>query len=321
MARVVGLGVAGAALALLPSPAPAQAAAASVAQGFYTGAANPAGVAAAGVTTGTTPKIASDFLVGSSGWAGMVNSSANAWLLGPYENKGYQLDLGVPMTPTSNGTPVGTLATGATGAYDSYYTTLAQTLVSYGDANAILRLGWEFNGNWFPWAVSNNTDAANFAAYWIQIVDTMRAVTGANFQFDWNVAAGSGSFTLADAYPGSAYVSSIGFDDYDQYWGAATPQQAWNNALTATAGLNWVSSFAAANHVPVSIPEWGLTFGATGGEVGMGDDPYYINQMASWIASNNVSFESYFDFNAQDGNHLLASTLDPNSLAAFKADF
>ncbi len=326
IARLLGLGLAAAVTAtaaLLPASAPAQAApsAASVPLGFYTGAAEPAWVTDEAQATGTSPKLAEDFLVGSSGWSGMVSSSGNSWLLGPWQNSGYQMILGVPIIPSSNGTAVGTLATGATGAYDSYYTTLAQTLISYGDANAELRLGWEFNGNWYAWAVNNDTDAANFAAYWRQIVTTMRAVPGANFQYVWNVSDDAGSFTLADAYPGSAYVSSIGVDAYDEHWGAATPQATWSNLLTANAGLDWAASFGAANGVPVSLPEWGLATGTSGGSVGMGDDPYYINQMAAWIASNNVAFDSYFSFDASDGNHSLSSSLFPNAFAAFEADF
>ena len=35
-----------------------------------------------------------------------------------------------------------------------------KNLVAEGQGNAILRLGWEFNGDWYPWSVANNTDAA-----------------------------------------------------------------------------------------------------------------------------------------------------------------
>ena len=49
----------------------------------------------------------------------------------PGSGSGYTLSLGVPIIPTdSSGIAVGTLAQGATGAFNSYYVTLAQTLVS-----------------------------------------------------------------------------------------------------------------------------------------------------------------------------------------------
>ena len=43
-----------------------------------------------------------------------------------------------------------TFQAGAGGAYDSYYKTLAQNLVSSGEGSSIIRLGWEFNGDWYP---------------------------------------------------------------------------------------------------------------------------------------------------------------------------
>ena len=73
-----------------------------------------------------------------------------SWLTGPWSGSNYVLSLGVPILPTnSSGAAVGTLATGATGAYNSYYVTLAQTLVAAGESNAYLRLGWEFDGGWY----------------------------------------------------------------------------------------------------------------------------------------------------------------------------
>ena len=57
---------------------------------------------------------------------------------------------------------MGTLAQGATGAYNSSYVTLAQTLVAGGQANAYLRLGWEFDGSWMPWAATTPNAEAEF---------------------------------------------------------------------------------------------------------------------------------------------------------------
>ena len=59
---------------------------------------------------------------------------------------------------------MGTLAQGATGAFNLYYVTLAQTLVAGGQSNAYLRLGWEFDGSWMPWDATTASAEANFAA-------------------------------------------------------------------------------------------------------------------------------------------------------------
>ena len=80
----------------------------------------------------TSPTVATEYLPGNSGWAGMDGSGGSLnWMLAAWQGSGYTLSLGVPIIPTdSSGRPSGTLAQGATGAYNLYYVTLAQTLVS-----------------------------------------------------------------------------------------------------------------------------------------------------------------------------------------------
>ena len=83
----------------------------------------------------------------------------------------------------------GSLRQGASGAYDQHFRQLAADLVAKGQGNAILRLGWEFNGDWYPWKAE--TDPAAFAEYWRRIHGVMRSVPGAQgLRFDWNPAIG-----------------------------------------------------------------------------------------------------------------------------------
>jgi hypothetical protein len=323
---LVSLGTVGSA----PTPAGATAGSAPVcsatpsspAMGAYAGPASPAGLASFAAQTGTRLTLAADYLPANAGFAGMSNAQSLSWLTGPWQGSGCQLVLGVPMIPTNaGGAPAGTLADGAAGAYNSTFTTLAQTLVSAGFGNAILRLGWEFDGGWYPWSVTNNTEAAEFASYWRQIVTTMRAVPGADFGFDWNLSGGWISWDIDDAYPGNAYVDYIGLDRYDQTWQTPqTPQVAWNDLATMPDGLNWLASFGAANGKPLTIPEWGVAIRSDGH--GLGDDPYFVNQMASWIASNNVAFTSYFNFDQVPSQYdAITDGQFPDALSVFKADF
>jgi Glycosyl hydrolase family 26 len=294
--------------------AQASAGASSVPLGDYAGWVNASGIATFGSETNTHPTLATDYLDRTDGWAAMDNGGGE----GGWTGTGYRLVLGVPILPG-----VGTLAQGATGAYNQYFATLAQNLVAEGQGNAILRLGWEFNGDWYPWSVANNTDAANFAAFWIQIVNTMRAVPGAQFQFLWNPnLGGTTSWSLTAAYPGNAYVDYIGSDVYDEYWGTPqTPQNSWSNILTQSWGLNWLVSFAASEGKPIAIPEWSVCIRSDGH--GLGDDPYFINQFANWVATNNVAFTNIFSFNDTAGgqDNDITDGNFPNALAAFKTDF
>ena len=202
-------------------------------EGDYEGYINTSGVTSFGTSTGTSSilKIGADYGSGSN-WTTISGTGYNfsAW-----KNAGYRLALGVPLLPNSGAS----LASGATGAYNSYFTTLAQNLVADGEGNAILHLGWEWDQSSNPWYVTNTTDATNLAAYWRQIVTAMRAVPGANFDYAWyygdaqtNGTPGGPSTITYDAFPGSSYVTSIDLDFYDQTWsgGCGLP---FNNTATA----------------------------------------------------------------------------------------
>ncbi|HUC04151.1 MAG TPA: glycosyl hydrolase [Acidimicrobiales bacterium] len=295
------------------------------------GPADPSGIKAFASATGTKPTIASDYLPASSGWAGMDGANGSlSWLFAQgWQGTGYTLSLGVPIIPTNaSNVPVGTLATGATGAYNSYFVTLAQTLVAAGESNAYLRLGWEFDGNWYAWDASTPADEANYAAYFRQIVTAMRSVPGEDFSFVWNPDASAftnqsviSNYNVALAWPGSAYVNLIGLDVYDQTWVTPqTPANAWDESTEPT--LAAAAQFAGTEGVSLAVCEWGVAIRSDGH--GLGDDPLYVNNMISWMRMNHVAYESYFDYNTLpvggDTNAAITGGSFPNSLAAFVAD-
>jgi hypothetical protein len=293
-------------------------------QGSYDSTPTPSGMAAFAQQTGTSPTVAGVFLPGNNGWAGMDGTGGSLnYMLTPYLGSGYTLSLGVPIIPTSTtGAAVGTLAQGATGAFNSYYVTLAQTLVAGGQSNAYLRLGWEFDGSWMPWAATSASSEASFASYFQQIVTAMRSVSGEQFRFVWNPDAGAftqSGYSVAAAYPGNAYVDVIGLDAYDQSW--ATPQtqaNAWTSTTLPT--LTAAQRFASSQGKPLAFSEWGLAIRSDGH--GLGDDPSFINQMVAWMenSANNVAYESYFNANSGGVNSLITGGSFPSGLAALSAD-
>ena len=132
---------------------------------------------------------------------------------------------------------------------------------------------------------------------------------------------------LANYYPGSGYVDLVAADVYDQTW-ASYPgaTEEFSKLETEAFGLDWLTSFASKQGKPVALGEWGLGTGpgnagqpyeADNETVSGGDDPTFINDMANWIASNDVYEASYFDF----GSSALSSSSDPNSFHALIADF
>ena len=162
--------------------------------GAYAGALAPGSVSSFGRSLGQQPAFAMDFLNGSS-WSTMVDSAPT--YMSTWSGSGYKMVWGVPILPNSfhadsnpsdtSGSAYG-LEQGAAGAYNSYYLKLAQEMVAGGQGSSIVRPGWEFNGNWFPWAAKGA--AAAFVGYWQQIVNTMRSVPGQDFKFEWNPSRG-----------------------------------------------------------------------------------------------------------------------------------
>jgi Glycosyl hydrolase family 26 len=306
---------------------------ASLNLGAYAGPANVAGVTSFAAVTGAQVTYASDYLPSNTGWNGMDGQGGSlSWLTSAWATSGYTLILGVPVIPTdSSGTPVGTLAGGAAGSYNAYYVTLAKTLVSAGLGGSYLRLGWEFDGTWYAWSVTNATQAANFAAYWRNIVTAMRSVPGAAFKFVWNPAGIQNlSWSVSSAYPGDSYIDFVGFDVYDQSWNSncfflgdpnnsvTTAQSTcvFNDILSQPEGLNWLVSFAQAHGKPVGIPEWGLAIRTDGH--GLGDDPTFISNMRGWMASNNIAFGSYFNYDTPAMKSAVTDGSFPNALNSLK---
>jgi len=293
-----------------PSPKPAVTTRADP-LGFYMGYENTPGVARMEQLLGHPVKQALDFFGGDS-WTQIVTSPTQ---IVPVWNKtDYKMTWGVPMLPKSGGA---TLAVGATGAYDHYFATIAQYLVANRQASSIIRLGWEFNGNWFPWAAA--TCPTCFVTYFQKIVTTMRAVPGAHFQFEWNPDLGTVYLPPTDAYPGNRYVDIIGLDVYDNVPYSTNAQGRWQFLLDNPFGLEWVVGFAQSHGKPVAFPEWGLGYGSTSG----GDDPYFISRMAKYIdAHPQIVSALYFNYNGSGSTYngsLLSQS--PNSQAQFVKSF
>jgi len=124
------------------------------------------------------------------------------------------LVISVPMVPS--GESGVTLGQGASGAYDQHFVALAQNLVKYKLETSVIRIGWEFNGGWYPWSAEK--DVKSWPIYWQKIVTAMKSVQGQKFQFCWCLNNGWTSTVASTVYPGDEYVDFIGVDSYDSTW-------------------------------------------------------------------------------------------------------
>lgn len=238
-------------------------------------------------------------------------SQLNAWAGTPYE-----VLFSAPIITDQDGA---TLGQGAAGAYDVHWVEVARMLVAGGQADATLRLGYEFNLKWPRW--SAQSDPAAFASYWRRIVTSMRSVPGTAFRFDWNPALGQR--VDLRTYPGDAYVDFVGLDVYDQSYGETQidPVRRWERYLTApSSGLLWHRDFAAAHGKAMTYPEWALSTGPhTAGA--NPDNAYFVRQMARWIQANNVEYALYFDADPRGMSHSLRTGTFPQGAAAFREAF
>ncbi|MFI8962551.1 glycoside hydrolase family 26 protein [Streptomyces sp. NPDC053493] len=173
------------------------------------------------------------------------------------------------------------LRDGADGRYDGHFRILAQRLVALGLADTELVLGWEMNG--ITYTHRCHPDPARWRAYWRRVVDTMRAVKGQRFRFDFAPNRGRDAVPWTSCYPGDAYVDVIGMDAYDHPAGTTFRQQA-----DEPYGLRDHVAFAERHHKPFAYPEWGLYRN--------GDNPAYMRGMLDWFRERRPLHQALTDY-------------------------
>lgn len=222
-------------------------------------------------------------------------------------NSGASLVLGVGLVPTGTAIP----ATAST--YNANWATFATNLVAAGFGNCMIRPGWEFNGNWYPWAAST-ANATAWVAYWQQVYTTIKA-TAPNCKIIWNVNRGvsSGIADPTTVWPGAAYVDLIGVDAYDSY--NPVNGGGWSGQLSGTQGLTYWLNYAVASSKPFCVPEWGLQISTGGG----GDDPLYVTNMHSFFASCGTELAYEALWNAVTTSSFWPFSYTPQSVATYRS--
>lgn len=188
------------------------------------------------------------------------------------------------------------LVAAAAGDDNQQFYQLGELLVRDGLSNTIINLSREMNGVWYAWSERRAppSEPNAFILAWRQVVTTMRSVPGEHFKFLWTLYPDQA--TVAESWPGSAYVDYVGTDIFDWYGGpgGTYPHTAsgaldytlhWQQTATATpGGLDWIAEFSRLMDKPIIIPEWGLDFHSFGGQ----DDIYFLKKMTAWLKANNA---------------------------------
>ncbi|PHK96713.1 glycosidase [Pseudoroseomonas rhizosphaerae] len=199
----------------------------------------------------------------------------------------------------------------ASGRYNRYYTDAARELARtkpFPDGTIRVRLGWEMNGDWFPWAAEGKE--ADFVATFRHIVDSFRAVSD-KFRFEWNINYGQ-TMDPAKAYPGDDYVDIIGMDFYwkKQYL-PSDPVRAFEAIRDDRYGLRYIENFARQRNKPTAYSEWGV----------QGDDAGpFIQRFQEWVSRHNVLYTNYWNHDA-DYAGKISGNIWPRTGAAFRQAF
>ncbi len=306
-----------------------------------------------------------DVALAFAGYDNWSQITLQSWQLQPWSNwvkarPGRTLVFAIPLLPgpTNGAGPDGSAGTSddvslqkcSDGQYDQYWKAMANNLVTYGLGSTIMRLGWEFDGDWYAWSARGRE--SQFAGCFRRVVTAVRqAQPNAGFKFDWNPTEDISQWSSAQveaAWPGDDYVDYIGVDAYDSSWASnsypypsscdsacRTTHQtnAWNDL---SRGLYAMRDRAVTHNKLLSIPEWGVWNRPDGH--GGGDNPLYISKMYDFVhaAENRVGFQIYFDVNWSDGGHQISdvngtgsdtsaqhnyATQYPDSAARYKALF
>ncbi|MGN6666211.1 MAG: glycoside hydrolase family 26 protein [Trinickia sp.] len=260
--------------------------------------------------------------VNGSSWSDIANpyflgSATKAWLK---SNPGRVEVISLPMLPNSGNQ--GQLAGIAKGYYDAHYKQLAENIASKTGApqRVIIRLGWEFNGKWYPWSAVGA--ASQYKAAYRHIVQVMRSKCNV-LRFEWTVNWGTNpnNFDWTTAYPGDDVVDIIGTDLYDQY------NKGWNDILNRYEGLAFFRNFARKHGKSEAYSEWGVSIKPS--PIGHGDDTAYIQNMYNWIQAggSKVLYANYWNTNSGGPNGVIFSASGsprvtvPKSAALYKKLF
>jgi len=285
--------------------------------GFWAGGVASAGrIAAAGAWRGAPMDVATTY--GNYGtWAEMA---ASEWNITTFDGFPGRLAYGLPLLPRNR---AGHWEDILSGSHDHVFATVARQLVKAGRGTSAVRVGWEANGTWYPWAVTART-APKFRAAVRRVVSVMKA-QAPRLTFWLDLAAGTalpGQTSRLDPltrlYPGDGVLHGVSMDHYDQWNTRARTRGGFTRSTrpAAAAGLADAATFARVHRIGFAVPEWGLN-----GVHGSGDNPLFVERMFAFFKANRdvLVFESYFnEADPYIANALWGARQNPKAAAVYR---
>jgi hypothetical protein len=203
----------------------------------------------------------------------------------------------------------------ASGAWDDAYRQVARQLVDAGHADAHLRLGWEFDGAWYPWSAQGGNHDVYKEAF--RHVAAVFESVNPDFVIEWNAAREDFPTIGPLAYPGDDVVDVMSMDVYY----SSTPRRLagwreddWQRNFQRI--LEFHRDFAMQRGKALGYPEWAVR---------SIDEPMFIRRFRDWLASlpengpGRLVYHSYFNTDNHTGKFHLRN--HPLSAAAFREVF
>ncbi len=165
------------------------------------------------------------------GGGGTFGGVANCAWINPSDGKEQWIhDRG--SVPIISWSPNASIAQVNSGTFDACFTNVANHFKQF-NFKLMLRMWWEFDGNWMTWKATVGEEAAWISA-WRRVVGLFKAAGASNVGFWWCPTEGFNRTLASACYPGDAFVDWVGSDCYNQ----ATPT-VWTYPLRAGWGEFW----------------------------------------------------------------------------------
>ena len=206
----------------------------------------------------------------------------------------------------------------AAGAFDTYFEEIGRITRARGGRPPIIRLGWEANLKWAPWAIGNRVE--EYKACFRRVARALRR-GNPDLKIEWPLGRGNKIGDWRRAYPGDDVVDLIGLSYYDRYPPIRT-QADWETYAFAppdrrVLGIETFLAFAKEHGKKVGIGEWAISDGGAGGGF---DNPLFIENMYRFFERNaeHIAYETYFNCGRKGVYRVYPSTHNPDAAAAYR---
>jgi hypothetical protein len=228
---------------------------------------------------GTPLGVVSGWITWKSGWSGM-HSYASGRNPRTLRSKSSNVSFGHGLFPGG-----GSLAACAAGEYDDEHQEVARRLAQNGVGDAEIRLGWEANGDWFPWSAAGKP-ADQWKACFTSVAKAMKSPDGGapGLRICWSMGK-KGRIDVKTIWPDGAPITNICLSHYGDPWDRFG-NETHNGGPW---GLRAWLAFARDKGKKLAFGEWGV------GRAG--DKPQYIKDMHDFFteAGDSIAHEAYFN--------------------------